>query len=47
MLEKKCFCKKSKKNLSELAKRKDIAMISFEAEMVLKVWNGEIAGKDL
>lgn len=46
-LKNKIFVKKAEENLLKLSKRKDLAMISFEAEMVLKVWYGEIKGKTL
>ena len=41
------FIKESVKNLEEISKQKDIGIISFNAEMTLKVWNGEFEGNTL
>ena len=41
------FIEKAESNLKKLIDRKDLGIISFNAEMTLKVWKGEVTGKKL
>ena len=41
------YIDKAVENLEEIAKMKDIGIMSFSAEMSLKLWRGEIEGQHL
>jgi len=41
------YVDEAQKKLEELSKRDDIGIISFNAEMALKIWRGEVPGKKL